>query len=87
VSPRSIRLASSTSCGAVSSAWRPASRRKSCSELGVDRVRLERVELERLENLEQVGLAHLAGRFRSLQEHGELLTAEDRVDLDRHASP
>src|SRR5438876_12029133 len=31
MSPRSMRLASSTSCAAFSSGWRPASRKKSCS--------------------------------------------------------
>ena len=113
-----MRFASSTSCAAVSSGWRPASRRNSCSasvvvswtigcggggggggccsrcwssenldaallELAVDRVRLERVELQRLENLDEIRVPKrpiLLGRLEQLVQLGG---RQDVVDFNR----
>ena len=119
MSPRSIFFASSTSCAAVRSWWRPASRRKSCSasvvvssgagpaaapsrlrlglglvlgldeqldaasvELLVDRLDLERIELERLEHLDELGLLELAARLGGFEQRRQLLSHENRLDLD-----
>ena len=51
-------------------------------ELLVDGLRLEGVELEGLEHLDQLGLPQLAARLRGLEERRELLAGENRLDLD-----
>ena len=51
-------------------------------ELLIDRLRLERVELERLEHLDELDLTELAARLRRLEQRGELLGGENRLDLD-----
>ena len=51
-------------------------------ELLVDGLGLERVELERLEDLDQLDLTELAARLRRLEQRGELLGGENRLDLD-----
>ena len=52
-------------------------------ELLVDGFELERLELERLEDLVQVDLPHLPVRFGGLEQRRKLLVHEDRLDLDR----
>ena len=118
MSPRSMRLASSTSCAAVSSGWRPASRRNSCSasvvvscddrrrrrrrrrgllllglglrdldpallELAEDGVRLERVEVQRLEHLDQLGIAKRPVLLRLFEQVVQLGSRQHVLDLDR----
>jgi hypothetical protein len=51
-------------------------------ELLIDRLRLERIELERLENLDQLYLPELAARLRGLEQRRQLLAGENRLDLD-----
>ena len=52
-------------------------------ELAVHGVRLQRVELERLEDLLQLRRPHLSARLGRLQQRRELFVSEDRIDLDR----
>src|SRR5689334_10426048 len=52
-------------------------------ELLVDRVRLEWVELERLDELVQVDLAKLPACLGGLEQRRKFLVYEDRLDLDR----
>ena len=56
-------------------------------ELDVDGVDLERVELERLEHVLQLGLPQLAVRLGGFQEREQFLAPEDDLDLDRQRSP
>jgi hypothetical protein len=51
-------------------------------ELLIDGLRLERVELEGLDHLDQLDLPQLAARLRRLEERYELLAGENRFDLD-----
>ena len=51
-------------------------------ELLVDGLRLERVELERFEHVDELHLPKLAARLRRLEQRRELLAGEDRLDLD-----
>src|SRR5699024_1120249 len=51
-------------------------------ELLVDSLRLERIELERLEHLDQLDLPELAAGLRCLEQRGQLLAGENRLDLD-----
>ena len=52
-------------------------------ELHVHRIELERVELQRLEDLLELRLANLAARLAGLEQRGEVLRSEDRLDLNR----
>ena len=57
-------------------------------ELLIDGLGLERIELERLEHLDQLDLAQLAAGLRRLEQRRQLLAREDRLDLDgRHWFP
>src|SRR4029077_7167661 len=53
-------------------------------ELVPDRVGLERIELMRLYEVGNVGLANRARAFSVLQQSLDVLVLEDRLDLDRH---
>ena len=55
----------------------------SAVELLVHGFELERLELERLEDLVQVDLPHLPVRFGGFEQRRKLLVHEDRIDLDR----
>ena len=56
-------------------------------ELHVHRLELQDVELERLEQLLQLGLADLSAHLAGLEQHHDLLGREDRFDLDRAQIP
>jgi hypothetical protein len=51
-------------------------------ELLIDGLRLERVELERLQQFDQLDLLQLAAGLRRLEQRRQLLGGEDRLDLD-----
>jgi hypothetical protein len=51
-------------------------------ELLIDGLRLERIELEGLQQLDQLDLPELAARLRRFEQRRELLAGEDRLDLD-----
>ena len=51
-------------------------------ELLIDGVGLERIELERLQHLDQLDLPQLAAGLRRLEQRRQLLAGEDRLDLD-----
>src|SRR5712691_3131614 len=57
---------------------------RSAVELRVHSLQLERIEFERLEQLDQLHLTQLSARLGSLEQRRELLVAEDGLDLDRH---
>lgn len=52
-------------------------------ELLVDRLRFERVELERLQHVHQLDLPELSARLGGLEQRRQLLARENRLDLDR----
>ena len=56
-------------------------------ELLVDGLDLQRVELERFEQLVQFDLAKLSVSFCSLEQRRKFLVDEDRLDLDRQVAP
>jgi hypothetical protein len=56
-------------------------------ELLIDGFELERLELERLEDLVQLDLADLPVRLGSFEQRRKLLVHEDRIDLDRQGAP
>ena len=51
-------------------------------ELLMDRLDLELIELELLDDLRKLGLAQLTARLSGLEKHHELLCPENRPDLD-----
>jgi hypothetical protein len=52
-------------------------------ELLIDGLGLERIELERLQDLDQLDLSQLAARLRRLEQRCELFADENRLELDR----
>jgi len=56
-------------------------------ELDEDGVNLQRIELERLQDLLELGLPELAARLSGLEQREQLLAPKNDLDLDRHVPP